>query len=83
MSRWRGGGRDEKRLPATLLARLAPHEPVIKFVTVGELTKWAFARDTDSWIAACCLAYDLPLAMLNLLGFQDFADYEGLVLISE
>ena len=37
----------------------------------------------DSWIAACCLAYDLPLATLNLKDFTYFKEYEGLQLISE
>lgn len=35
----------------------------------------------DTWIAACCLAYDLPLATLNVKDFRDFAEHEGLVLI--
>lgn len=37
----------------------------------------------DSWIAACCLAYDLPLATLNLKDFTYFKEHEGLQLISE
>lgn len=32
----------------------------------------------DSWIAACCLAYDLPLATLNLKDFEDFVSHDGL-----
>lgn len=36
-----------------------------------------------TWIAACCLARDLPLATFNLKHFEDFRDYEGLVLITE
>ena len=35
----------------------------------------------DSWIAACCLARDLPLATYNVKDFQDFAEHEGLVLL--
>lgn len=35
----------------------------------------------DTWIAACCLAYDLPLATLNVKDFRDFAEHEGLVLL--
>jgi toxin FitB len=35
----------------------------------------------DSWIAACCLVDDLPLATLNVKDFADFAEYEGLTLI--
>jgi len=36
----------------------------------------------DTWIAACCLVADLPLATLNLKDFEDFAEYDGLRLIS-
>ena len=35
----------------------------------------------DTWIAACCLAYDLPLATLNVKDFADFAEHDGLSLI--
>ncbi len=36
----------------------------------------------DMWIAACCLHYNLPLATLNLKDFTDFADHEGLALVT-
>jgi predicted nucleic acid-binding protein len=32
----------------------------------------------DIWIAACCLACDLPLATLSLKDFEDFAEHHGL-----
>jgi predicted nucleic acid-binding protein len=35
----------------------------------------------DTWIAACCLAYELPLATLNLKDFRDFAEHHGLRLL--
>lgn len=35
----------------------------------------------DTWIAACCLARDLPLATLNHKDFADFAEHEGLELV--
>ena len=35
----------------------------------------------DTWIAACCLAWDLPLATFNRKDFDDFAEYERLRLI--
>ena len=35
----------------------------------------------DSWIAACCLAYDLPLATFNAKDFADYANHDGLHLI--
>jgi len=35
----------------------------------------------DTWIAACCLVDDLPLATLNAKDFADFAEHDGLSLI--
>jgi predicted nucleic acid-binding protein len=53
----------------------------------GEVVAYAEQRGrprpvNDSWIAAACLATDLGLATLNVADFQDFADYEGLELIT-
>jgi toxin FitB len=53
----------------------------------GEITAYAQRRGrprpiNDSWIAACCLTYDLPLASLNTTDFEDYAEHEGLRLIS-
>ncbi|MCA1705008.1 MAG: type II toxin-antitoxin system VapC family toxin [Actinobacteria bacterium] len=55
--------------------------------TWGELQAHAQRRGrprpaNDTWIAACCLVRELPLATLNLKDFSDFAEHEGLVLIS-
>ncbi len=36
----------------------------------------------DAWIAACCLQRRLPLATGNRKDFQDFADHEGLTLLT-
>lgn len=36
----------------------------------------------DSWIAATCLTYDLPLATLNVKDYQGFVDHNGLRLIT-
>ena len=52
----------------------------------GELVAHADARGrprpvNDSWIAACCLTYGLPLATLNAADFADFAEFEGLELL--
>ena len=49
----------------------------------GEITAYAQRRGrprpiNDSWIAACCLTYDLPLATLNRTDFEDYAEHEGL-----
>ena len=52
----------------------------------GELQGYAQLRGrprpvNDTWIAACCLTRELPLATLNLKDFADFAEHEGLELI--
>lgn len=36
----------------------------------------------DSWIAACCLAWEVPLVTLNEGDFEDFDAHNGLQLIS-
>jgi toxin FitB len=35
----------------------------------------------DSWIAACCIARELPFATLNIKDYADFAEHEGLELV--
>lgn len=35
----------------------------------------------DSWVAACCLARELPLATLNIKDYVDYAEHEGLELL--
>jgi len=52
----------------------------------GEISAAAALRgrprpQNDTWVAACCLAYEMPLATLNFKDFDDFAEYEGLQLI--
>lgn len=37
----------------------------------------------DSWIAACCIADDVPLLTLNRKDFDDFARYDGLRLLGD
>lgn len=113
-------------LPPPMYRRLVGRQPLITFVTLAELTKWADLRHwgtsrrrrltywlsgvavlpgtdevavlcgqisaaaikrgrprpvNDTWIAACCLAYELPLATFNVKDFQDFAEHEGLTLL--
>jgi predicted nucleic acid-binding protein len=36
----------------------------------------------DSWIAACCIAHNLPLATGNVKDYQDFAEHNGLRMIT-
>jgi predicted nucleic acid-binding protein len=52
----------------------------------GEISAYATRRgrprpQNDSWIAACCLVYELPLATLNVKDFEDFAEHEGLSIV--
>ncbi|HEX4656649.1 MAG TPA: hypothetical protein VH307_04635 [Streptosporangiaceae bacterium] len=37
----------------------------------------------DTWIAACCLRYGVPLLTLNTADFSDFATRHDLVLLAE
>lgn len=37
----------------------------------------------DTWVAACCLVEDLPLATLNLKDYTDFAEHHGLRLVTD
>jgi predicted nucleic acid-binding protein len=36
----------------------------------------------DTWIAACCLVYEAPLATLNVKDYVDFVEHEGLTIVS-
>jgi predicted nucleic acid-binding protein len=52
----------------------------------GEIQAFAQLRGrprptNDSWIAACCLVRDLPLATFNIKDFDDFEQHEGLQLL--
>jgi len=114
------------RVPAALATRLVGRQPLVTFVTVGELTQWTRLRRwgprnramledwladkpvisggksiaavwgelsaaatqrgrprpvNDTWIAACCIAYGLPLVTLNIKDFTDFAEHDGLALL--
>lgn len=112
-----------RKLTSPMATRLIGREPLITFITYGELTKWAEIRRwgarrreelmgwlsgipvlpgdeavaaiwgrlsaaavrrgrprpvNDMWIAACCLAYEVPLATLNLKDYEDFKEHHGL-----
>ena len=52
----------------------------------GEIQAYAQLRSrprptNDSWIAACCLVRDLPLATFNIKDFEDFEQHGGLELL--
>jgi predicted nucleic acid-binding protein len=53
----------------------------------GEISAMADRRGrprpiNDTWIAACCLARELPLATGNVRDYADFVEHEGLVLLT-
>ena len=65
---------------------LLPFDPAVA-TTWGELQARAQRRGrprpvNDTWIAACCLVQGLPLMTLNIKDFEDFAEHEGLRLIT-
>lgn len=52
----------------------------------GELQAYAQLRGrprpiNDSWVAACCLIRELPLATFNVRDYADFVEHEGLELV--
>lgn len=52
----------------------------------GEISARAALRgrprpQNDTWVAACCLTYGLPVATLNFKDFRDFATHEGLEIV--
>ena len=115
-----------ERLAPRLATRLVGTQPILTFVTVGELAQRTKLRHwdprnlampgswladkpvipgskavaatwgslsaaatqrgrprpvNDTWVAACCLAYQLPLATFNLTDVTDFAGHHGLRLL--
>lgn len=65
---------------------LLPYDEAVA-VKWGEIQGNAHLRGrprpvNDSWIAACCLAHDLPLATFNAKDFADYANHDGLHLIT-
>ena len=60
----------KRLLPPELLAKLIGREASITFVTQAELTKWAERRQWG------------PLATLNVKDFRDFAEHDGLTLVT-
>lgn len=63
-----------------------PYSPRVATIW-GEIQAHAQMRGrprpvNDSWVAACCLVRELPLATLNIKDYTDFAEREGLELIS-
>lgn len=73
------------------LAEWRRHATLLPFnervaITWGELQGRAQQRGrprpvNDTWIAACCLVYGLPLATRNLKDFTDFVENDRLELV--
>ncbi|HEV3362456.1 MAG TPA: type II toxin-antitoxin system VapC family toxin [Pseudonocardiaceae bacterium] len=91
LTKWsvcRNWGADQQRRIANWISRRPVLHSTDDIVSAwGEISAYAVRRgrprpQNDTWIAACCLVYDLPLATLNVKDFQDFVDHEGLRLIT-
>jgi predicted nucleic acid-binding protein len=83
--RWGGSRRGglELFLDQTLILRAGVNVAMVW----GEIAAGAQRRGrprplNDSWIAACCIEGGLPLLTLNRRDFADFAEHDGLVLLS-
>jgi predicted nucleic acid-binding protein len=50
-------------------------------ISAGSRRRGRPRPQNDMWIAACCLAYNLPLATLNGSDFEEFARHDGLELV--
>lgn len=92
MRRWGAGRRHELTawLAPVLVLPYNEHQDdsVLEDVarTWGEISARARMRgrprpQNDTWIAACCLVYGLPLATLNVKDYVDFVEHEGLTLV--
>jgi predicted nucleic acid-binding protein len=65
-------------------AAVLPYDPDVA-IAWGDLQARAQLRGrprpvNDTWIAACCLVHQIPLATFNLKDFEDFAQHDGLLL---
>lgn len=91
LTQWEVIRRWGSRRRADLAQRLA-HMPVLPGdnevarmwgrISAGAKLRGRTPPQNDTWIAACCLVYDLPLATRNVKDFEDFVNYEGLTVIS-
>ena len=79
------GPRSQHTMRTFFAARRPPLRPGVA-TRWGEIQAYAQLRGrprpiNDSWIAACCLVRELPLATLNIKDYADFAEHEGLELV--
>ena len=90
LTKWRALRRWGPRRTADL-ARWREHVGVLAYDEAvadmwGQLQARAQLRGrprphNDTWIAACWLVDNLPLATLNVKDFADFAEYDGLTIV--
>ena len=66
--------------PSCLTARTSPGHG--DKISAAAIQRGGARPANDTWIAACVLSYGLPLATLNVKDFKDFAEHEGLAVIS-
>jgi predicted nucleic acid-binding protein len=74
---WQAGCPASRFCPAT---RRSP--PAVAAIW-GRLSAAAIQRGrprpvNDMWVAACCLAYEVPLVTLNIKDYEDFKEHHGL-----
>ncbi|MGH3499355.1 MAG: type II toxin-antitoxin system VapC family toxin [Nocardioidaceae bacterium] len=66
---------------------ILPYDPRVAYQW-GSLSGAAQERgrprpQNDTWVAACCLVEDLPLATLNVKDYEDFVEHHGLRLVQD
>ncbi len=81
-----GEDRRDRLVAWTAQLPVIPYDTEIAHVW-GELAGRARLRgrprpQNDTWIAACCLRYQVPLLTLNTADFRDFAENHALALLS-
>jgi toxin FitB len=90
LTRWveqrQWGPHRRETLTRWLMGKHVLHSDHNVATTWGTITAYAALRGrprpaNDSWIAACCLAYGVPLATRNVKDYEDFADHEGLTIL--
>ena len=83
----RVGPRNRARLDAWIASKAVLPHSVDMARMWSDISARAILRGrprpaNDSWVAVCCLVFDLPLATLNVKDFADFAEHKGLTIIT-
>ena len=53
------------------------------YIQAGAILRGRTRPANDTWIAACCIQRGIPLVTRNIKDYTDFADHDGLTLITE